>query len=236
MKFITQEQFMEMTRLQDFLNQNIHINWSTQHWNWRIAIKDEVMELLDFIGWKWWKSQPTRPLDDKQVHLELVDIWHFLLSAMMENEMAASPLDWDTALWYKLYPKVTTKNLHNQKFKEHLLHLDSDMGNFVKVKYFCKCMEQAGLDWEGLRELYIGKVALNNFRQDNGYKEGTYQKIWALRVSEEGRGFDTYEDNAYLEIVIASLHMALDPIPFTYQNVYDSLEAAYQRRDPDLSE
>ena len=35
---------------------------------------------------------------------------------------------------------------------------------------------------------YIIKNVLNKFRQDNGYKEGTYKKIWKM-------GEDSLEDN-----------------------------------------
>jgi hypothetical protein len=30
-----------------------------------------------------------------------------------------------------------------------------------------------------LYKLYVGKNILNQFRQDNGYKDGSYIKIWA---------------------------------------------------------
>ena len=36
----------------------------------------------------------------------------------------------------------------------------------------------AGLDGEGLFREYVSKNVLNHFRQDNGYKTGTYQKTW----------------------------------------------------------
>ena len=34
------------------------------------------------------------------------------------------------------------------------------------------------MDFNTLFKLYIGKNTLNKFRQDHGYKEGTYTKIW----------------------------------------------------------
>ena len=36
----------------------------------------------------------------------------------------------------------------------------------------------SGLDLNTLYKLYVGKNILNQFRQDNGYKEGTYIKVW----------------------------------------------------------
>ena len=32
---------------------------------------------------------------------------------------------------------------------------------------------------------YVGKNVLNFFRQDNGYKEGTYRKFWSGREDNE---------------------------------------------------
>jgi len=37
---------------------------------------------------------------------------------------------------------------------------------------------QSGLNLDALYKLYVGKNILNQFRQDHGYKEGTYIKIW----------------------------------------------------------
>ncbi len=34
------------------------------------------------------------------------------------------------------------------------------------------------LDFDSLYKLYIGKNILNKFRQDNGYKDGSYKKVW----------------------------------------------------------
>jgi len=43
---------------------------------------------------------------------------------------------------------------------------------------FYRVALQSGLDLDALYRLYVGKNILNRFRQDHGYKEGTYQKIW----------------------------------------------------------
>lgn len=42
------------------------------------AIRAEVDELDESIPWKWWRKEKT---DIQNVHIELVDIFHFLLSA-----------------------------------------------------------------------------------------------------------------------------------------------------------
>jgi hypothetical protein len=70
------------------------------------------------------------------------------------------------------------------------------------------------LDFDALYSAYVGKNVLNFFRQDNGYKDGSYIKNWSGR-----------EDNEHLVEVRASLdHGAED---FSKQ-VYDSLESRYR--------
>jgi len=43
---------------------------------------------------------------------------------------------------------------------------------------FFNCMISLQFTTDELYALYIGKNALNKFRQDHGYKEGTYIKEW----------------------------------------------------------
>jgi len=49
--------------------------------------------------------------------------------------------------------------------------------NLVSV-FFSIVESIEGFGTEGLYKLYIGKNVLNTFRQDHGYKEGTYVKMW----------------------------------------------------------
>ena len=59
--------------------------------------------------------------------------------------------------------------------------------------------------------LYFGKNVLNAFRQNNGYKEGTYIKIW-----------NGEEDN----VVMMRL---LGEIEVNYENLYTALEKIYPK-------
>ena len=43
---------------------------------------------------------------------------------------------------------------------------------------FFELTRMSGLDITTLYRLYVGKNILNQFRQDHGYKEGTYIKEW----------------------------------------------------------
>lgn len=48
------------------------------------AIRAEVDELDESIPWKWWRKEKT---DIQNVHIELIDIFHFLMSAAAASGM-----------------------------------------------------------------------------------------------------------------------------------------------------
>ncbi len=74
----------EMLGMQNQLNTQIHPDWKNQNYDWNRAIWIECAELMDKIGWKWWKHQE---IDRDQAVLELVDIWHFILSEAIRSEV-----------------------------------------------------------------------------------------------------------------------------------------------------
>ena len=51
-------------------------------------------------------------------------------------------------------------------------------GALEVFEIFINLCNEFGLTFDELQKLYIGKNALNEFRQLNGYKDGTYIKIW----------------------------------------------------------
>ena len=74
-------------------------------------------------------------------------------------------------------------------------------------------MQFCDLEFDELYRTYVGKNVLNFFRQDHGYKEGHYQKIW------NGK-----EDNEHLSAILTSI----DPQSPTFSDeVYQALAAAY---------
>ena len=66
---------------------------------------------------------------------------------------------------------------------------------------------------ENVWSLYVIKNTLNGFRKDNGYEEGTYEKVW------NGR-----EDNLYAMEV-----METNPT-YSVEDLYDALTYIYNTR------
>ena len=83
MNKFTPEQISHMLEMQDELNCLIHPEWKTQGFEWNIAALAELVEIKEWLGWKWWKKGYKQGLNEsniKQVQIEVIDILHFWLS------------------------------------------------------------------------------------------------------------------------------------------------------------
>lgn len=166
-----------MVQLQRGHNEKVHPQWDEQGYPFTRAIWIECAELMDHYGWKWWKHQDA---DLDQVKLELVDIWHFGLSALMiqyrdqvvgvvTDEINAAAASHDQLEFREAVESLASKALR---------------GDF-SITAFIAAMQALPMTFENLYTIYVAKNVLNVFRQENGYKEGTYRKSWAGREDNE---------------------------------------------------
>lgn len=205
----------EMAALQAAHNEAVDPAWRTAGLAYYRAIWVECAELLDHYGWKWWKHQ-TRDLP--QVRLELVDIWHFGLSMLLLEDRV------DEALAETMRVGLTGPR-EPEPFPEAVeaLAAAAVAQRSFDVPAFLTCLRAVELDLPGLYRAYVGKNVLNAFRQDHGYKAGTYDKLW------QGR-----EDNVHL----VELEQALSvEAPDFREALYAALAARYALRyeAPDAS-
>ena len=203
---IASRQIKHMLHLQDEVNTKVNFSWRSQDYSWCRAIWTECAELLDHYGWKWWKHQEP---DLAQVRLELVDIWHFGLSWLLQHEENPNTVikGLVAGLDEPIDPELTFQDLVEAVARSALTY-----EQFVPVE-FAQLMVAAKLTLDELYRLYVGKNTLNRFRQDFGYKEGTYHKIW------DGR-----EDNDYLYELLKTLDSTTSAF---MSQVYNGLAAKY---------
>lgn len=206
----TPNQWAQLAEMQD--EQNILLagdNWKTTD-NREIpyyrAILVEQGEAIDHYGFKWWKKQEPNL---SQFFIEIVDIFHFALSDRLRVFAQANPHIEDPKDLYnqfgnymdKAVPKhvslpavgyfATTARRDCEVTPLDLLDVlayNTLQTGAADIKVVCLCFDSIGKTAETVFNTYVAKYCLNKFRNHNGYKTGTYIKIW-----------DGQEDNVHLE-------------------------------------
>ena len=171
------QQLLTMLQMQDDMNTKVHPQWREQGFEWHRAIWVELAEMLDHYGWKWWKHQKP---DIEQVHLELIDIFHFGLSARLVSGQDVAGIAQD--IEQELQTAETQASF--AETIEVMVANTLATKNF-DVKTFAGLMQQTELSFDELFRHYVGKNVLNFFRQDHGYKTGEYIKVWNGKEDNE---------------------------------------------------
>jgi dimeric dUTPase (all-alpha-NTP-PPase superfamily) len=212
------DKLTSMYTLQNTLNSNTNgEEWATtgitlqeREINWMRCIYMEAAEAIDSLNWKHWKD--IKKADDiANVKIELVDIWHFVMSehivklglneAVLEAEKVYSDVE---SLPENLFAVMGLIDYLEQIIAE------SSNGELPLDAFFKAIRIIEDFDMSDVYTLYIGKNCLNQFRQDHGYKEGTYTKIW-----------NGQEDNV-------TMQKALEDNPnLDFDGLYSELEKAY---------
>jgi len=201
--------FKEIVKLQRSLNDKIDPNWISNELDWQLAITLESAELLDSTDWKWWKKGKT---DWKNIEIELIDLFHFLLAKLIETNTVDAIIPLFIANQNKTFDfddeQKTQYIIEEGKELIKYNHLDNIILTFSS---WLNCW-LAVSDYETLFKVFKMKYVLNNFRQDHGYKEGTYIKDW-----------DGVEDNVVAQDIIVNL----DYDEKFEENLYNKLEEIY---------
>lgn len=208
-----------MLELQAAMNARVDPDWLAARQPYLRAVVIEAAEAIEHHGWKWWKRQER---DLRQLRLELVDIWHFLLSEVLLRsadqgrpapELLMDLLDGDGAR-----DAVTLDGARREPARLDLLErlellIAVSAARRLELGLFAAVMEGCGMGWGELYRQYVAKNVLNMFRQDKGYRTGRYRKIW------NGR-----EDNERLADIAGTLDQTG---PGFRRELYAALEAAY---------
>lgn len=190
--------------------------------NWRRCIYMESAEMIDSFGWKHWKSI-AQPTDYDNLQIEIVDVWHFVMSLVLEFSNKAESIEElsermsQTPEYQKLntsIPLTFGSDLLLMTRIENVMRLSlipvsAEMVGAL-VEEFFELAYLGALNATELYRLYVGKNILNQFRQDHGYKEGSYIKIW-----------NGLEDNAVMKNAW-ELNPDMSP-----EELYDALKEAY---------
>ena len=108
------DQLRELFRMQHALNQRIGVNTDAMsdeekaRWilNYCRAMTQEIAELTDSVPWKWWAKY--QKFDEQNARVEVVDLFHFLISAAQVLGMSADDV-------FNAYVKKNEVNLKRQE-------------------------------------------------------------------------------------------------------------------------
>ncbi|MBI0420873.1 MAG: dUTP diphosphatase [Nitrosospira sp.] len=215
MNTLTETQLVSMLEMQDGMNKKVNPDWVAANNNWHRAIQVEAVEAIEHHGWKWWKKQNC---DMAQLRMELVDIWHFILSTVIQNTRGSIRFATIEMISELSQKSVQFDNQHYILAKMSLLEkLDLLVGlsaaKRTSLALFNSLLSDCGMSWVELFKQYTGKNVLNVFRQDYGYKAGTYIKIW------NGR-----EDNEHLVELLNIIDLSADNV---HDQLYQTLKSRY---------
>jgi len=219
---------LQMLELQQSLNDATNgLNWEEgitkngKTIDWRRCIYLEAAELIESYPWKHWKNIDASP-DYANIKIEIVDIWHFVMSetlrlykidnlgsiediATMVGKMP------DFELFSQNEKSPTLDSYEEIALVEEMIKIlfcDTDINKLIVS--FLSMSAKLNLKLPELYKLYIGKNILNKFRQENGYKDGSYIKIW------NGK-----EDNVVMQSVLEEKEN------ITPEELYKALEENY---------
>jgi hypothetical protein len=179
-------EWKQVFQLQNSFNKIVDSNWRTSDFNWPRAIRAELFEAIDSFNWEWWKKKPN---DLQNAEVELVDIFHFLISHII-----SSPNDKDKdinaigeytfalayakEIEYLRSPIIFNQELFCTKCELLMSQTLTSHQTPLMVLTFMELWLSFGLNILDLIKLYRAKNILNEFRQNHGYKKGSYTKIW----------------------------------------------------------
>lgn len=186
--------------MQDSLNSKVNSNWKSldEYQNYMRAIWTELAEGMESSNFKWWKHTP---IDMDNLFVETIDVFHFILSAMIKDDYN-NPISktytgskthiGDIEIVFNHY-----EGFNKRIVDEESLRITIDETAFIALGFSLREFDGTDCDsltpiltnlmeiWnylgktkEDIFKYYLVKNLLNIFRQDNGYKTGEYIKDW----------------------------------------------------------
>ena len=215
------EKIIDLLEQQNKLNTIINPTWKDDRTraDFIRAMIVESGELLEHTDYKWWKHGSV---DIAQSQMEIVDLWFFFFSlvildpATLPSKIGEDKLEYFAQMFMDHSglegtpdPSLTTKSSkpewdteNVQRRTLYFVHSCSQMTpNLLSTMYeLAELTTAAGMSFEKMYDMYMGKLILNIFRQENGYKEGTYRKQW--HTATYGSPKTTLEDNQVLTTIM----------------------------------
>ena len=163
--------------------------------SWYQCIYMEVAEAIDSFNWKHWKNINVEP-DWANIKVELVDIWHFVMSeAIRVGDPSYANQYEEIDVAGDLDPEILLQTLEKILALSAQAKIENNENAIREtIDLFFVALSGIGMDTAELYKRYVVKNQLNTFRQQNGYKDGSYIKTWG-GVEDNVVAFNIMDDN-----------------------------------------
>jgi len=221
---------LQMLKLQQKLNDETNgLNWeqgltkNNKPIDWKRCTYLECAELIESYPWKHWKNIEATP-DYANIKIETVDIWHFIMSEALKEykvqnlgnieDLAQKITELNNFDTFCSDIQISKKDYYQQiEVTENLMRILFCESSIEKlIEAFIEVAIESELNIDTLYKLYVGKNILNKFRQNHGYKEGTYIKLW-----------NKEEDNVVMQSILEK------EVDITPEALYDALKEVYSK-------
>ena len=225
-----QDKMLKCLQLQDEINKRINKKWTKERTedDFFRAIWLETAELMEELPWKWWKKVDT---DYDNLQIEVVDIFHFLLSLILLKHYKVDKRDLyrdyvDIAISLFFYGLENSKKLSIKELivKTETLAKQALSGNDMELILTFAEIVNTVFDDRALKTHFESKeqaTALQN--SENGNKSATisrhpFNQMYMLYIGKnilnrirQEKGYNTgaykkvingLEDNKYLTQII----------------------------------
>ncbi len=222
--------YQEILQLQDTCNARASNdnNWAALNRNWGRAIRQEGAEAVESTPWKWWKGVGYTPINWDNIQVELVDIFHFIVSIYIQRGLTASDLKLHLEDGFNSYSRG--ERIPDSEIESLVQCMEGITFHSFLSTPFCieKMTNKLGLSWsllglslETLYTSYMCKNVLNIFRYDNGYRANTYKKEWKF----EG---EKVEDNVVAFQLLERLKVSSPTLDMMGVKLQAALHQAYE--------
>ena len=182
------ERLIEHFYIQDSLNKFlVGENWREEIPSYKIlsAILSEIGELVDSTGFKWWTKQDV---DENNIKIEIVDIWHFLLTWFLKHNKDEKWIiegivdnmieTHEDTLIYNAYLGVNKYEVLIDDLISFIYWLKKEDKNYMFEAFnsFSTIIADMDIFLDEFDEIYRKKVEINKERKKRGYDKDSSKK------------------------------------------------------------
>lgn len=176
---------------------------------WLRYCRGELGEAMESTPYPHWRHL-NDPSDIDNMKTELIDAWHFLMSAIIEyHANVMSEIDFDGIMGmvekyiieYSIIEKYDMETFLEALEKFTYISLKAkyepeslEFSLISAIKHFFEMCQIVEMNFNELHMRYMLKNMLNFFRQEHGYREGTYMKV-IDGIEDNKRLVDIYKKN-----------------------------------------